>query len=122
MSLSYYTDTHIAKQIALQLRQHGIQVIRCEEVGLAEADDETHLKYATEANCVLITFDKGFRNRAFGWLADGRSHGGVIICKDRLQGPDGIGTIVKECVFYSEAVAASAATLDDFRNQVIDLG
>jgi predicted nuclease of predicted toxin-antitoxin system len=121
MKLAYYTDTHIAKQIAIQLRQHGVRVIRCEDVGLAEADDERHLAYATEAGCVLLTFDKGFRDRAFGWLADNRSHGGVIICKDDLQGPGGIGTIVRECLFFYEAVAVGAATLDDFRNRVIDL-
>ncbi len=65
MSLRFYTDTHIAKQIAIQLRQHGIDVIRCEEVNMAEAEDEQHLLYATQEGLILITFDKGFRDRAF---------------------------------------------------------
>jgi len=35
MTLQLYTDTHIAKAIAEQLRAHGVDVVRCEEVGMA---------------------------------------------------------------------------------------
>ena len=46
--IAFYTDTHIAKAVALQLRGHGIDVIRCEQVGLADASDVRHLEYATQ--------------------------------------------------------------------------
>ena len=39
MNVKFYTDAHIPKQVASQLRLRGIAVIRCEEIGLAEADD-----------------------------------------------------------------------------------
>lgn len=122
MSLKFYTDTHIAKQITIQLREREIDVVRCEEVDMAEADDEQHLRYSTEHNRILITFDKGFRDRAFRWIASGRSHGGVILVKSHLQGENGIGTIVKECVFLHEAVEIEAADAVEFRNQVTEIG
>lgn len=122
MSLRFYTDTHIAKQIAIQLRQHGIDVVRCEEVDMAEADDEQHLRYATEQHRILITFDKGFRDRAFRWIANNQNHGGVILIKSYLQGENGIGTIVKECIFLYEAVEIEAAYEGEFRNQVTEIG
>ena len=122
MSLSFYTDTHIAKQIAIQLRDKGLNVVRCEEVGLAEADDEEHLSYSSSQDLVLVTFDKGFRDRAFKWLAAGRNHSGIFICKPDLQGTAGIGLIVKNCQFYYQLVEEEAATLDDFRNKIYVIG
>ena len=44
MSLSFYLDTHVDKQVAIQLRQKGVQVIRCEDVEMATADDAWRLK------------------------------------------------------------------------------
>jgi hypothetical protein len=40
--MKLYADTHIPKQVAIQLRQKGIDIIRCEEVGLGEASDDKH--------------------------------------------------------------------------------
>jgi hypothetical protein len=34
--IKFYTDTHIAKAVAVQLRQKGVDIVRCEEVGMAE--------------------------------------------------------------------------------------
>lgn len=117
--LKFYTDTHLSRQIAVQLRKRGVSVVRCEEVGLAEADDEIHLQYATRGGYTLITFDRGFAARAYRWLAEGRSHGGVFICLDHLQGTGGIGTIVEMCLFYFEAVRQGAADIDEIRDQVL---
>ncbi len=116
--LRFYTDTHIGRQVALQLRQHGVDAVRCEEVGMAEADDEAHLEYSTREGRILVTVDKGFRDRAFSWIAEGREHGGVIIVHPELQGNSGIGSIVNWCRFFCDAVANEAARLDEFRNQV----
>jgi hypothetical protein len=65
MKLRFYTDTHIPRQVAIQLRMKGIEVVRCEEIGMAEADDESHLTYAAENGLALITKDAGFRSRHF---------------------------------------------------------
>jgi hypothetical protein len=37
--LKLFLDTHIDKQVALQLRAKGVDVVRCEEVGMAESSD-----------------------------------------------------------------------------------
>ncbi|MEQ8672098.1 MAG: DUF5615 family PIN-like protein [Aggregatilineales bacterium] len=121
MQLGFYTDTHVAKQIALQLRQKNVDIVRCEEVGMAEADDEAHLSYATAHGRIIITFDKGFRDRGFLWLSEGKQHTGIFVCKDHLQGSGGIGTIVNECLFYHTAVQMGAAKVEEFQNQVIDI-
>ena len=62
MSLRFYTDTHIDKQVAIQLRTHGVDVVRCEEVGMAEAEDDAHLIYATQHERALITKDLTLRS------------------------------------------------------------
>lgn len=121
MSLKFYTDTHVDKQVAIQLRARGVDVVRCQEVGLADVDDETHLTYAAEQGRILITFDKGFRDRAFTWLAAGKTHAGIFICNPDLQGEGGIGTIVGECLFYHEAVEAGAAQVSEFWDQVFKI-
>lgn len=36
--LKFYTDAHIDKQVAIQLPRSRIDVVRCEEAGMAEAD------------------------------------------------------------------------------------
>jgi hypothetical protein len=46
--LKFYADTHIDKDVAIQLRKKGVDVVRCEDVGMAEADDEAHLDYAAQ--------------------------------------------------------------------------
>jgi predicted nuclease of predicted toxin-antitoxin system len=40
--MKLYADTHIPKQVAIQLRQKGVDIVRCEDIGLAEADDNEH--------------------------------------------------------------------------------
>ncbi len=60
MTIKFYTDTHIARVVATQLRQRSIDVIRCEEVGMALAGDFEHLAYATEQGRSVVTNDQGF--------------------------------------------------------------
>jgi len=59
--IRYYLDTHIPKAVAEQLRLRGIDVVRCEEVGLAEADDTEHLEYAAAQERTLVSHDADFR-------------------------------------------------------------
>ncbi|MBN1967559.1 MAG: DUF5615 family PIN-like protein, partial [Anaerolineae bacterium] len=117
--LKFYCDTHVARQIAVQLRRRGVDIVRCQEVDMADADDETLLRYAAREGRAFITFDKGFIERGYRWLTEGRGHGGIFLCQERLEGPGGIGTIVEECVFYWEAVQAGAVEMDEIRNTVI---
>lgn len=117
--LRFYTDTHIDKQVAVQLRQKGFDVVRCEEVGLAEVDDEMHLTFAAQHQLVLITKDEGFRRRHFDWLSDGKTHSGIFFCSDRHVAA--IGKIVKACLDYAELIEIDAGTLEDIQNEFFDI-
>lgn len=114
--LRFYTDTHIDKQVAVQLRQKGVDVVRCEEVGLAEVDDETHLEYAAQHQLSLITKDEGFRLRHFNWLAEGKAHAGIFFCGDRHVAT--IGKIVRACLAYTQLIEEEVGTLEDIHNEV----
>ena len=111
-------DTHISKQVTIQLRQHGVDAIRCEEVGLSEADDETHLQYAADNECILVTKDRGFRGLHFRWMGENRDHAGIFLFKGGHE--TFIGQIVNFCRENAELVAGGAGTPDDFRNSFID--
>jgi hypothetical protein len=117
--LKFYTDTHISRQVAVQLRQRGIDVVRCEEVDMAEAADEEHLEYSAETGRAIISADQDFLRLHQRWGRENRNHSGIFFCLSHLQGPDGIGRIVEECTFYYQAVRAGAANIDEIENSVI---
>ncbi|MCC7451678.1 MAG: DUF5615 family PIN-like protein [Anaerolineae bacterium] len=117
--LKFYTDTHIDKQVAIQLRARGIEAVRCEEVDLAEADDETHLTYAAAHQLALITKDAGFRARHFEWLNQGKDHHGIFFCADRHTAA--IGGIVNACYAYAQLIEAGVGTLSDIQNEFFDI-
>ncbi|MDX2161399.1 MAG: DUF5615 family PIN-like protein [bacterium] len=118
----FYADTHIAKAIAEQLRAHGVDVVRCEEVGMAEAADEAHLDYAARAGRVMITQDADFAMLHTRWLQDGRTHAGIMRIPPNLQGEAQVSFTVKELLFYHEAERVGALTVTtDIENQLIYL-
>jgi len=59
--LRFYTDANIDKQVAIQLRQRGIEVTRCQDVGMDDVSDNEHLIYASEHNLSIISKDADFR-------------------------------------------------------------
>ncbi len=117
--LKFYTDTHIDRQVAVQLRSRGIEVVRCEDAGLREADDETHLEYASQNRLALITKDVGFRNRHFDWLVQGKSHSGIFFCADRYRAA--VGTIVNACYLYAQLIENGVGDLSDIQNEFFDI-
>ncbi len=118
-SLGFYTDTHIDKQVAIQLRQHGVRVIRCEDVGLAAADDETHLQYATDHELALITKDGDFRTIHFYWMSAGRNHRGIFFCAERNS--SAIGSIVADCLVFYRLVEEGIGTVDEIANEFFEI-
>lgn len=118
--LKFYTDTHIAKAVAIQLRIRGVDIVRCEEVGLAEANDITHLEYATSQGRAMVSRDADFLRHHVEWQARGRRHGGIFFVQDHLQGERAVGVIVHILYDYYELVSGGAATVEqDIANQVI---
>lgn len=121
--LKFYTDKHIHKAVATQLRQRGVDVVRCEEVGMGDAKDHEHLEYALRENRVMITGDVDFLLIHDEWQRSGKSHAGIMRCQPHLQGPQGIGIIVKTVLMYHELIEGGAGKIeDDIANQIIYVG
>ena len=119
MAIRYYTDTHVPKAVALQVRQRGIDIVRCEELNLQDASDETHLERATQEQRTLISRDTDFLRLHLEWLKQERKHYGILFLQDHLQGEKSVGIIVNALVTYYELVEGGAATVEaDFVNQI----
>src|SRR5574341_1990538 len=118
MSLKFYTDTHIAKQVAVQLRNRGVDIVRCEEVGMAEASDLALLEYAIEEDRAVVSIDKHFPGWHKRWMETGKTHTGIFCLHRNLQGDGAIGRIVIELYEYHQLVEFGAATLEkDIHNR-----
>lgn len=119
MGLKYYFDTHIPKAVAVQLRQRDIDVVRCEEVGLAEVDDTEHLEYATAQERTLVSNDADFRNLHSMWIGQGMTHAGIMVFNQRFQGD--VGKLVRELYEFHTLIEQGIGTLTkDIYNQLIE--
>ncbi|MBL1138289.1 MAG: DUF5615 family PIN-like protein [Chloroflexi bacterium] len=120
MSLKFYTDAHIPKQVAVQLRNRGVDVIRCQEVGMMDAADPDHLEYASREDRALVSIDRDFQEHYWEWLAQDKPHAGIFKVSRQLQGKRNIGPIVKTLFEYYQLIEAGAGTLEaDIHNQII---
>ncbi len=116
--IKFYTDSHIAKAIAVQLRNRSVDIVRCQDVGMDDADDIEHLEYAASQGRTVITGDEDFLVLDAQWRRSGKHHAGIIYLPPDRK--DAIGTIVAYVVFLHQAIAAGAADLvTDIYNQVI---
>lgn len=115
MALQFYTDTHIARAVADQLRTKGVDVVRCEEVGMAEASDEAHLTYATEQGRILVSQDDDFIRLDAQWRQAGRPHAGIMRVPPHVQGNAQVSYAVTEMLFYHDAEQAGAV---DYANEI----
>lgn len=115
--IKFYLDTHIPKAVATQLRQQGVEAIRCEEVNLAEADDIEHLEYATAHQLTLVSHDRDFWAIHTQWLAQNLKHTGIILFHRQFQG--NVGKLVAELAFIHESMLAGAGNPEnDIYNRV----
>ena len=119
--LRFYFDTNVPKAVADQLRVRGVDVIRCEEVGMTTAKDFQHLEYATTEGCAMVSHDYDFVGLDRNWHKADKTHMGIFLLHEELQGK--VGPIFKALYEYVEWVEAGAATLEkDIINQVIYVG
>jgi len=119
--LRLHSDRHIHHAITDQLAKHGVDVVRCEAVGLGDAADIDHLEYATREGRAVVTSDRDFLKLDAMWQRQGRKHGGIFYVgpEIRHQGAKGIGIVVRALLFYHQAIENGAATIDgDIANQV----
>jgi predicted nuclease of predicted toxin-antitoxin system len=119
-TIRFYTDAHIAKAAVTQLVSHGVDVVRCEDVGAKSASDAEHLNIASNQERILVTHDDDFLNLHRTWLASGKHHSGIILISSAKQGV--IGILVRELLFLHNAVIEGAATPEEFRDTIWYLG
>ena len=75
-----YLDRHIKKQLAIDLRERGFDVVTTEEAGLDTAPDDEQLAFATQENRAILTFNiRDFAPLHETWSASGRAHSGIIV-------------------------------------------
>jgi predicted nuclease of predicted toxin-antitoxin system len=117
VALKFYFDTHIAKAAAVQLRAKDVEVIRCEEIGMAEASDEAHLALATQENAIIVSQDADFTGIDLEWKQKERQHAGIMRVPQHLQGEAQISFIVRKLLFYAEAEDNGAI---DYPTEIFD--
>ncbi len=108
----FYTDKHIPKAVTSQLRKRGVDIVRCEDVGLDNAEDFSHLEYATAEGRVVVTNDADFVRLHQRWQTEGKEHAGILFCLSHVQGEAGIGIIVNEVIMYHELIAGGAGSVE----------
>jgi hypothetical protein len=90
---TFYTDNHIAFDTAVELQALGHTVVRCQALGLKDADDEERLRASARNGWILLTHDKGFRllNKAWHvWAAEwgvDAHHAGILIVPQESSWP-----------------------------------
>lgn len=116
--IKFYTDTHIAKAVAVQLRQKGVDIVRCEEIGMAEASDTQLLEYATREQRTMISEDSDFAKLHAQWLETGKNHTGIIIVPHYYP----VGRLINELMEYHQLIESETGQLEnDIYNQIIFL-
>ena len=122
MALKFYTDTHIAKAVIQQLRARGVDIVRCQEVGMADAGDEEHLRYAAAQGRILVSQDGDFTIIHAEWRQAGRAHAGIMRVPPHLKGEAQVSYAVRQLGFYIEAETAGAVDYEsEIAGQVIFL-
>lgn len=84
------------------LREHGVDVVTTNEMGLSGVDDETQLSHATEQHRVIVSNNIGdFAQLHARWLGEGRRpHAGIVIFGQQTFS---IGETVRRLVHLSRS-------------------
>lgn len=116
-TVKFYTDEHVAASIVRQLREKGVDIVSCQEVGNLGIPDVEQLQYAVQQQRTVITGDADFLRLDSQWRNEGKRHSGIIHIK--FNHPDQMGPIVAWITFLCEAVNTGAADLErDVYNRV----
>src|SRR5258708_29191484 len=107
--VKFYTDSHIGKAVATQARQRGIDIVRCQDIGRENDEDDVHLAYAASEGMTIITADRDFFRLHDEYQTAGKSHAGIIFVRPGQK--DNIGLIIRNLEFLHQAVQSAAATV-----------
>ena len=118
----FLVDTNVANSVSDGLRRRGMDVVRIEDVGLAEAPDPELLEYAYQQGRIFITHDRRIWDHHAQRLIDGKHHWGIFYCAQHLRGTDGAGAIIRQVVEYHDLIAGEAASIEnDFADRITNV-
>jgi Domain of unknown function (DUF5615) len=63
----FYSDSHVSWPALARLQDFGHDVVRCQQVGNKDAEDEDHLLYASINAITLITSDSDYEQLHRAW-------------------------------------------------------
>jgi hypothetical protein len=95
-AVSLYFDEMMARPAVEQLAKRGYSVIMAVDVGMTGKTDPEHLQYATEAERVMVTFERPFASQTVANL----EHAGLACITGAAQGD--IGGIVRLLLTFIE--------------------
>jgi predicted nuclease of predicted toxin-antitoxin system len=104
VTIRFYLDEHISRNIQQGLERHGYEVVLAVDVGMIGKDDDIeHLAYAAEHGMVMVTFDRPFAGRTMSRT----DHAGVICISEKLRSDPGstIRVLIRFAREYSAAEA-----------------
>jgi hypothetical protein len=78
----YFDEDTMRHALVAPLRARGIDVVTTLEAGMIERSDEENLEFASSQGRVLYSYNIAhFYRLHTGWLNDGRTHAGLILCQ-----------------------------------------
>lgn len=113
-SPKFYLDSHIPKEVAIQLRAKNVDAIHCAEIGMEDASDEEHLTYAAENGRIMVTCDPGIEYELhYKWIAAGKRHMGIAFFRGEDQCKS-ISVVFNELMFLWEAANDASDLYNQF--------
>lgn len=75
-----YADEDLDRPLTRALRDRGLDLLTTAEAGRRRAPDDQQIEHAARLGCVLLTHNgRDFRRLHNAWMAEGRSHAGIIV-------------------------------------------
>ena len=104
-----YTDEDIYGAIAPALREAGVDANSTPETGRLGTSDQSQLEWAAAQGRTLITFNVAhFVALHTDWVAQGRSHAGIVVSSQRT-----IGDLLRRLIHLAETM-----DVDQMRNRL----
>ena len=110
MSVAFYMDEHVPKAITRGLRQRGVDVLRVQDDGFSQTDDELILDRAERLGRIVFTRDVDFLEIATARQISNVPFAGVFYAHQ-------LGPSIRQCIDDLEA-AAKASTPEEWQNAV----
>ena len=80
-AIRFYFDQHLPNAAVSALWRRGVDVQTAHEASTCGQLDEEHLRFATAAGRVLVTFDADFLTIASAFLAADEPFAGIVYCR-----------------------------------------